>query len=492
MAFDSLEEVFHYIESFTNLEKSGSLFTSRSYRLDRMRLLLERFGQPQFAYRTTHIAGTKGKGSTAALLAHGLQAAGVRTGLYTSPHVMNYLERMEVLGSAPRIPAILALAERIRQAVEELPAETIETMGPPNTFELLTLLAFCYFRDSGCEYVVVETGIGGRLDATNLVDPELCLITPIELEHTDVLGNTLAAIAREKAGIFKPGKPVFSAPQPEEVKEELRLAAERVGTPIVFLDEQLDCFQADYTSAGTQLRFALTGGREISYSLALIGTVQAENAALVHLAVQRSLPWLLPALKAGFAAARLPARMEVIRRDPAVVLDGAHTPRSVRVVLDIFTRLFGANGVLLFAAAAGKRITEMAEILAPAFEDIVVTTPGTFRESNAAEVHHAFQRLNPNALLIPDTAHALARAQALAGSERPLLVTGSFYLAGLVREILYFEYEAAVDRPAADPSPLRDRSPGSGARRGREDRGYHKEDTRGSEKSSGGGRGRRG
>jgi dihydrofolate synthase/folylpolyglutamate synthase len=437
MAFGSLEEVFRYIESFTNLEKSGSLFTARSYRLDRMQLLLERFGHPQLVYRTIHIAGTKGKGSTATLLAHALKAAGVRTGLYTSPHVMSYLERMEVLGEEPNIPGLIALGEQIRTAVERLPAETIRTMGPPNTFELLTLLAFCSFRQSGCEYVVVETGIGGRLDATNLVDPELCLITPIELEHTDVLGDTLAAIAREKAGIFKPGKPVYSAPQPAEVKRELRLAAERTGSSILFLDEQLESFRARYTPAGTQLRFTLKGGEEVSYSLALIGTVQAENAALVHLAAERSLPWLLPALKTGFAAARLLARMEILRRDPAVVIDGAHTPRSVQIALETFTRLFGTDGVLLFAAAAGKKIPEMAAILAPAFREVVVTTPGTFRESNAREVGQAFKRLNPNTLLIPDTARALARARQLAGSRRPLLVTGSFYLAGLVREILY-------------------------------------------------------
>jgi dihydrofolate synthase/folylpolyglutamate synthase len=438
MAFASLEEVFRYIESFTNLEQSGSLFTARTYRLDRMRLLLERFGRPQLAYRTIHIAGTKGKGSTATLLAHGLQAAGMRTGLYTSPHVMGYIERIQVLGDPPHIPTVLALAERIHEAVEELPPETIEAMGPPNTFELLTLLAFCYFRETGCDYVVVETGIGGRLDATNLIAPELCLITPIELEHTDVLGDTLTAIAREKAGIFKPRKPVFSAPQQGEVKEELRLAAKRVGSPITFLDEQLASFQARYTSAGTELRFTLTGGEEISYSLALIGTVQAENAALVHLAAQRCLPWLLPALGTGFAATRLPARMEVLRTDPAVVIDGAHTPRSVRVVLETFTQLFGTDGVLLFAAAAGKKIDEMAEILGPAFREIVVTTPGSFRESRAEAVQRAFQRHNPATLLIPDTAAALARAQTLAGAERPLLVTGSFYLAGLVREILYF------------------------------------------------------
>jgi dihydrofolate synthase/folylpolyglutamate synthase len=437
LAFTTLEEVFRYIESFTNLESSGSLFTARTYRLDRMRLLLERFGQPQLACPTIHIAGTKGKGSTAALLAHGLNAAGMRTGLYTSPHVMSYIERMEVLGSAPEVSAILSLGEQIRRAVDELPLETIETMGAPNTFELLTLLAFCYFRETRCGYVVVETGIGGRLDATNLVDPELCIITPIELEHTDVLGNTLAAIAREKAGIFKAGKPVFSAPQVAEVRQELVLAAGRVGCPLVFLDDRLESFQARCTPEGTELQFRLSGGEELRYRLALIGTVQAENAALVHLAVQQCLPWLLPALRAGFAAARLPARMEVLQRDPPVVLDGAHTPRSVRVVLETFIHLFGTDGVLLFAAAAGKKIEEMAEILAPAFRDIVVTRPGTFRESRAQEVQSAFLRHNPAALLIPDTREALRRAQALAGAKRPLLVTGSFYLAGSVREALY-------------------------------------------------------
>jgi dihydrofolate synthase/folylpolyglutamate synthase len=437
MAFTAPDEVFRYIESFTNLEKSGSLFSARTYRLDRMRLLLERFGQPQLAYRTIHIAGTKGKGSTATLLAHALHAAGVRTGLYTSPHVTSYLERMEVLGEAPRIPEMLALAEQVRKTVEALPAQAIEAMGPPNTFELLTLLAFCVFREARCDYVVVETGIGGRLDATNLVDPELCLITPIELEHTDVLGDTLPAIAREKAGIFKPGKPVFSAAQPGEVKEELKAAAGRVGSPIVFLDDHLASFRAHCTSEGTQLRFSLTGGKQIRYALALIGTVQAENAALVHLAAQHSLPWLLPALNAGFAAARLPARLEILKTDPPVVLDGAHTPRSVRIVLDTFAELFGSGGVLLFAAAAGKKVAEMAEILAPAFHRIVVTTPGTFRESRAGEVYGAFHRLNPGTLLIPDTEKALTRARELAGTVRPLLVTGSFYLAGLVREILY-------------------------------------------------------
>jgi dihydrofolate synthase/folylpolyglutamate synthase len=153
--------------------------------------------------------------------------------------------------------------------------------------------------------------------------------------------------------------------------------------------------------------------------------------------MQTCLPSILPALAEGFTAARLPGRMEVIRRNPAVVIDGAHTPRSVQKVLDTFTGLFGTEGVLLFAAAAGKKIAEMAEILAPAFKDIVVTTPGSFRESNAAEVYRAFKDLNQETTLVVDTGQALAHAQNLAGTDRPLLVTGSFYLAGEVREILY-------------------------------------------------------
>jgi dihydrofolate synthase/folylpolyglutamate synthase len=437
VAFRKLEEVFQYIESFTNLEKSGSLFSARTYRLDRMGLFLERFEQPQLSYRTIHIAGTKGKGSTATLLAHGLHAAGMRTGLYTSPHVTNYMERMEVLGHAPKVSTVIDLAGQIRLAVEELPQDTLEAMGPPNTFELLTLLAFCYFREMDCRYVVVETGIGGRLDATNLVIPELCLITPIELEHTDVLGDTLPVIAREKAGIFKAGKPVFSAPQQPEVKNELRQAAARVGCPILFLDEQMHSFQTHCTEEGTEVRFRLQDDLEISYTLSLIGEVQGENAALVHLTVQTSLPSILPTLAKGFAVARLPGRMEVIRQNPPVVIDGAHTPRSVQKVLDTFTALFGTQGVLLFAAAAGKKIAEMAEILAPAFKDVVVTTPGSFRESDAAEVFRAFKNRNQETTLIVDTAQALAHAQDLAGADRPLLVTGSFYLAGAVREILY-------------------------------------------------------
>jgi dihydrofolate synthase/folylpolyglutamate synthase len=436
----SSEELFAWIEGFTNLERSGVQFSARAYQLERMRRLLQRFDNPQGAFRSAHIAGSKGKGSTAALLAWSLQAAGHRTGLYTSPHVESYLERFAVLeddrlDSAPGL--LLELGRRLHQDIEGLPGEFFERHGPPTTFELLTLLAFCLFRELGCPWAVLETGIGGRLDATNTVSPEVCLITPIEREHTDVLGETLAAIAREKAGIIKPGVPVYSAPQDGEARDVLRAAARERGSPIVFLDEELESLDSRYGLGGTEVALSFRGEPERRYTLSLIGDFQAENAALVDLAARRTLGLGEEALRRGLRSARLPARMELLSREPPVVVDGAHTPRSAARVLAVFRALFGAGGVLLFGAARGKKTAEMAAILAPAFERIVITAPGSFKESEPEEVHRQFLAYQPAVHLEPRTAEAFALALRLTEGRRPLLVLGSFYLAGEVRRVLH-------------------------------------------------------
>jgi dihydrofolate synthase/folylpolyglutamate synthase len=436
---DRLQALFGWIESFTNLERSGAVFSARAYQLERMRRLSERLGSPQDGFRSFHVAGSKGKGSTAALLAWSLQAAGLRTGLYTSPHVESYLERYAVLeeGASDSCPQLLVeLGACLREGIDALPGEFLEELGRPTTFELLTLLAFELFRESRCRAAVLETGIGGRLDATNVVTPELCLLTPIEKEHTDVLGETLEEIAREKGGIIKPGVPVYSAPQAPAAREVLRgIAADR-GSPIAFLDEELAELSSRYTPEGTELAVRFRGEPERRYRLALIGDYQAENAALVDLAARRTLGLPGEALERGFLAARLPARLELLRSRPPVVLDGGHTPRSVERVLAVFRTLFGGQGVLLFGAARGKKIAEMAALLAPAFERIVITTPGTFKESDPAEAHRLFRALAPAARLEPDTGAALELALELTEARRPLLVLGSFYLAGEVRRRL--------------------------------------------------------
>jgi dihydrofolate synthase/folylpolyglutamate synthase len=438
----SLREAFSWIESFTNLERSSALYSARTYQLDRMRFLVAECGNPQDSFRSVHLAGSKGKGSTAVLMAESLRREGLRTGLYTSPHVVSYLERIRVLparpGSEPEGPGdelLLAQARRLRALVDALEGKGEEVHGPPSTFELLTLLAFCAFQEARCEVVVVETGIGGRLDATNVVVPELSVITPIELEHTDVLGDTLRAIAAEKAGIIKPGVPVISAAQASEAEKVLRAVARERGSPITFVGEELTLGAVSSSPSGTRLRLVSRQGEERELRLALLGTHQAENGALAYLGLRR-LGISPAAIEAGFAVAVLPARMELLRAEPPVVLDGAHTPRSVGRVLESFLALFGPQGeaVLLFAAAAGKRVAEMAAILAPAFSVIVVTGTGSLRESAPAEVHRAFGALNPGAELVPDPGQALERALGHAGGRLPLLITGSFYLAGEVRQ----------------------------------------------------------
>ena len=227
-------DAFAWIESFTNLERGAVPFDSATYHLERMRRLLAMFDNPEQGCPLIHVAGTKGKGSTSALLASALRASGRRTGLYTSPHVSSPFERIVLAGEADQPQAVVRIARAMRDAVEAVPEEGPGGF-PPTTFELYTLLAFLYFREAGCDIAVIETGIGGRLDATNVITPEASVITPLDLEHTDVLGATIGQIAAEKAGIIKPGVPAFIGLQPPLAGEVFREAARERGSPITFL-----------------------------------------------------------------------------------------------------------------------------------------------------------------------------------------------------------------------------------------------------------------
>src|SRR5208337_599819 len=247
------QDVFSWAESFTNLERGSYPPDKRVYRLDRMHRLLEMFDDPQARLRIIHVAGTKGKGSTSALLASVLHAAGIRTGLYTSPHVESYFERIAIAGE-PREPELLVrVGGEVKAVIDRLPPKEFPGHYGPTTFELLTLLAFLYFRESGCTEAVVETGIGGRLDATNVVRSEASVITPLDLEHTEILGDTLEKIAMEKAGIIKPGAPCFVALQPPQVKEVIRQVCRERGSAPAFLDEETSVLTAAGRRTGRKI-----------------------------------------------------------------------------------------------------------------------------------------------------------------------------------------------------------------------------------------------
>ena len=430
-------DVFAWLESFTNFEKGNLPTDKRSYRLDRMRRLLDLFGNPDQALSCIHVAGTKGKGSTAALIAGVLHAAGHPTGLYMSPHAYSPWERLTLAGLPPREELLVRLGREVRSAVDAVTGEEMPGHFAPTTFELYTLLAFLYFREAGCTHAVVEVGIGGRLDATNVILPRASVITPLDLEHTDVLGDTLQKIASEKAGIIKPGVPAFVGLQPAGTKEVFLRTAGEQGSPLTFLDEEMKEISSRVDTGGTTFTVRLGTGPSESFRLGMLGRFQAENAALALLTMRRTMPEIPEACyREGFLRTSLPGRMELRGGSPAIVLDGAHTPLAVSRLLDSFRAVFPGEAVLLFGSVSGKKPQEMAAILAPAFSSVVISTPGTFKESNPVSVAEIFRGYNPATTLVRDPAAALATAREQAAGTRTILVTGSFYMIAEIGRLL--------------------------------------------------------
>lgn len=431
-SFAGVKEAFAFIEAFTNLEKSHP--DRRQYRLDRMRHILHVLGDPHLGVETVHVAGSKGKGSTASFAASVLSAAGFRAGLYMSPHVSSYTERITLAGAPFEDALYVRLIEELRERTAAIPPNVLPAGNNPTTFELLTSLAFMAFREAECTWDVVEVGIGGRLDATNLVRPKACLITPIELEHTELLGDTLEKIAAEKAGIIKDRAPVFVGRQHPESLAVLRRTAEERGSPCFVLDEELEHLRVKLSTAGTEVAMKLRGAPEVRTRLSLLGEVQAENAALAALALFRTVPDLdSEAVARGLAAARIPGRMELIGTSPPFVLDGSHTPASAERLVPSLRAVFPEPRILVFGSVLGKQPERIASILSPHFQRIIITTPGSFKKSDPDGVYRAFARHHEAVRLVPDPQEALREALQAAAGSLPIVITGSFYLLGELR-----------------------------------------------------------
>lgn len=429
--FTTAEQVFDYLESFTNLERGG--YQPREYRLERMQSLVAAFNHPERNFRVLHVAGSKGKGSVCSFAASCFRTAGFLTGTYLSPHVSSYLERIQIPGvDDARIAAeIIAAGERLRSHVRTLRlSEPEQTL--PTTFELLTLLAFLVFQAVEVEIGVVEVGLGGRLDATNLVQPETAVITHIELEHTEYLGNTLEAIAREKGGIIKEGVPVVIAPQKPEVERVLRAIASDRGCRVIGA-EGVEVIVKHTDLSGNEVTIRFPDGFAVHTHLASPGGIHALNSATAVSAVRVMEPTMSPdAVAAGLAATRIPGRAEVFPGPPPVLLDGAHTPVSVSAVAELARDLVpDETRVLIFGSVAGKKHTQMLEALVPAFDHVIISRPGTFKKSYPRTLHEACLEAGGSCTLREEMDEALA----LAYSMNPglIVVTGSFYLVGEAR-----------------------------------------------------------
>lgn len=425
--FRNSDDVYAYLNGFLNMERK---LDPVAYRLDRMRQLRDLFGRPDSGMRLVHVAGSKGKGSTATMLAAILQRHDPPVGLYTSPHLLSFTERIGIAGAPVRDDVLLPAATELASGIESRVPSDYPGGDSPTYFELLTLLAFLSFRRAGCGRAVIEVGLGGRLDSTNVIQPEACVITPIELEHTEILGDTIPKIASEKAGIIKPGIPVYVSALRPDALDVIRSTARGLDAPVHVLDDEISITDLRLSPDGTE--FTLSP-KDASWSglrlrTPLVGTVQARNAAVAALCA-RGLGVDDDTIRRGLAEARLSARFEIMRGTPDVILDGAHTPDSVAACASDFKTVFGGRAVLLFGCAKDKNPEAMADALSEVASMVVVTKPGTFKESDLPRITKAFEERGYSVRAMEDTRQAVQAAMDTAVQEGlPLLVTGSFYL----------------------------------------------------------------
>lgn len=392
--------------------------------LENTRRLLDRLDNPQCKLRIIHIAGTNGKGSTAAALANIFQSAGIPAGLYTSPHLHSFTERIRVATKQISETEVVALIDELRPHAELLGT---------TFFEFTTAMALLHFQRNGVEWAILETGLGGRLDATNLVLPELCLVTPIALDHTAYLGSTLAEIATEKAGIFKPKVPVLSARQPLEVEQVFRRRAEELAAPLLLVDRDY-CWQDE---AGL---FSFSGFEVELKRLApgLLGIHQQQNLALALAAAaylrRKAMKISTRALSQGIEQVRWPGRLEWLPQQ--ILLDGAHNVAGARVLADYLRQQGLANLHLVIGVKADKQSEQLLQELLPFVSNLYATRPPV--DAAVAPENLVQQALKSGILAAEyaDPQAALAAALQTRRAGETLLVAGSLFLVAVVRELL--------------------------------------------------------
>jgi dihydrofolate synthase/folylpolyglutamate synthase len=445
------QERLDYLYGRLNYERVGMPRAASELRLSRMRRLLRRLGDPHLGLRIIHVAGTKGKGSTAAMLSAALTASGVRTGLYCSPHLHRLEERFTVDASPASASELVELTDEVREAVEQLEHDDARRGRWRSTFfEITTAMGLLHFARRGAGAVVLEVGLGGRLDSTNVVHPVLSIITSISFDHTRQLGNTLASIATEKAGILKRGRPGLSAVRNLEARQAIRKVAGQRRCALRELDTD---FWFDAILPEPPLLRPTTGFVAArtwrtdwgTLRLPLLGPHQAHNAA-VALAGLDLLAEQEPSLAVsrddvlrGFAALKWPARVEVVGQDPWLVIDGAHNVASAAALAETLRTCFPpARRTLVFGTSRDKDLDGQLRLLLPCFESVIATryieNPRSVPpEAIAARV---FELTGRSAPVTADPSDALELARRSTAREGLICVTGSLFLAAEARAIV--------------------------------------------------------
>ena len=427
------QQALDYIYSFIDYETMHRPRDAASYDLRRMEELLAWLGNPHLKAKSVHIAGTKGKGSTAAMIASALTASGYTTGLYTSPHLTDLRERIRVNGELISEVELVDLVARLKPDVEAVNRKA--SYGQLTTFELLTALGFFYFRLKGADFQVVEVGLGGRLDATNIIRPEVCVITSINLEHTDVLGDSLVGIAAEKAGIIKPGTTVVSSPQTDEVAQAIAETCLKNGADLVRVGSDVTWQELGFDANRQLLKVK---GRLASYqlSLPLLGCYQLENAATAVAALEvlagKDFNVSRGSITKGLEQVSWPGRFQIVKLNPLIVVDGAHNPASARGLRQSIEHYFKDfdRAILVIGASSDKDIAGIVSELHPLFDIVIVTRSRHPRAMAAPPIVAEFKKHGIEALSAETVSEALSLALAQAGDRDFICVTGSLFVVG--------------------------------------------------------------
>jgi dihydrofolate synthase / folylpolyglutamate synthase len=431
----------NYAESIRALMALGRELASpqqarvQKFGLANIATLAEALGDPQNKIPCVHIAGTNGKGSTAAMLESILRAAGLRTGLYTSPHLERINERIRVNGLDISDDDFAAAWTRVHGVIESLLASG-KLPAHPTFFECVTALAFVAFADSGVNFAIYEVGLGGRLDSTNIVVPEVSVITSIDFDHENFLGHSIAEIAGEKAGIIKPGVPVVSSAERPEARAVIARRAAELGSNLVEIDaawnvevtgQSAGCYKAVATSVESGdivvLEPPLPGRFQIRNALAAMTASKLLNGPKITISSE--------VVRTGIATVRWAGRLERLSNSPAVYLDGTHNPAGAKELLKFWQENFAGHRILLvYGAMRDKSVDEIAGVLFPAADFVILTEPTQPRAISAPLLAEMTAHLAKDSAIVRDPAEALERAIAMASPEDAVFATGSLYLVG--------------------------------------------------------------
>lgn len=426
------QQAIDYINGYTDYEKVGMPHDPAFYDLRRVDELLSLLGNPHQKATPIHVTGTNGKGSVAVMVASSLTAAGYRTGLYTSPHFHTWRERIRVDGELISEEELARLVTELRPHLEEVNSRAI--YGQLTTFEFLTVLAFAYFGQKGARFQVMEVGLGGQFDATSVITPLVEIITPISLDHTDVLGGTIAEIAAEKCGIIKPDSLVVTAPQPPEAAEVIQKTCRERRARLLDVGKDITWQGLGWALDGQRLRVQ---GRKDSYELflPLLGEHQQVNAATAVAALEviadKGFDVSRQKLAKGFEQVSWPGRFQVLRRRPLLVVDGGHNidaarslTRSIRQYLDY------EHAILVMGTSQDKDIASLVTELAPLFDQVIVTRSQHPRALAPAVLAAEFTRQGVKNQVVSDVPSALSLSLALAGDKDLVCVAGSLFVVG--------------------------------------------------------------